>query len=524
MTDGYRTSPAIPRRESVRPGTARPDAVTLAGFAAFALFVVACAFRHDLTLDEAHAWNIARLASTPLDTLFIGAEEGHTPLWHLVLWPFARSGNPHWMPLVGVACALVFAWFWLRDRPVGAVATLVVLFGYFTAYRYPTIVRTYTLLLPALAVLCIELRRHDPKPTLAFALAGFVALDGALGTLLSLALLPVVADRCLGAPSGVRRPVPGLVPGLAIWVACAGAAAAFVLLPVRPDNFVSIVLDGKMSNDYLGDPVLRRAVFPHADVLPFGIGFFLDATSPGAALLTGASLAVVASVFVLLSPWRAGQLGWALGVAGIWLAARHAGLIEERHSGHLVLAAIALCWVRPAALSRAPGEGVPAPEGGALRAIAGLLVGGAAAYHVVMTMVVGAIDLERDTSHSRATVALLDTYDPARRALVLTGNAFDAAGVIAYRDRPVHDSDCDCTTRYRADTRILEPPSLASIEAMWCALIADGHDVIALFPDGRHRPDARHEVLGTIPWTERFDLPMPLYRLSDPETACPAPW
>lgn len=439
-----------------------------------------------------------------------------------MLWPLARTGDPSWLKPVGVACALAFAWPWLRHRPVGRLAALVVLFGYFTAYRYPVVVRTYALLLPTLAWLCVELRRARPRPWLAFPLAGLVALNGAFGTLLSLALLPVIVERCGGRIAPTRRTAAGIV----LWTACAAACAAFVILPVKPDGFVGVVLQGEMADDYRGDPVVRRAVLPHVDRLPLGVGPWIASTPAGAAVSAVLTAATVVAVFALLGPWRAGQLAWTIGVAGIAFAARMTGLVEERHSGHILLLAVALVWVRPAALRALAIEGSAARAARpvrALRAIARPIVAGAALYHAAIALAVAGIDLDRDVSHSRATTALIDARDPGRRALVLTGNAFDAAGTIAYRDRPVHDTDCDCTVRYRADTRIVPPPSPARIETIWCGLIDAGRDVVAMFPDGRHRPDARHEILGTVPTTERFARPMPVYRLKDPAASCASP-
>ena len=240
-----------------------------------------------------------------------------------------------------------------------------------------------------------------------------------------------------------------------------------------------------------------------------------------------AALAVVAAIGLLLLPWRAGALLWIGGVALIWAASVYAGLVEERHSGHLVLLALTLLWVRPerpTARRATEWKSAASWPHRPLRAVASLALAVTLLWHVAMTAGVGGTGVLGTTSNGERAVALIAASRSATDAppVILTGQVYDAAAVVALLDRAVFDTDCRCTTRYRADStvRAARPPP-SRIESDWCALVASGHDVIGLFPDGRHRPDARHEILGTLARSTRFPEPVPLYRLRNPALACP---
>lgn len=58
---------------------------------------------HEPFFDEAEAWQIARCVT--LRTLFLETThyEGHPPLWHLILMPFAKAGAPYELSLTLVS-------------------------------------------------------------------------------------------------------------------------------------------------------------------------------------------------------------------------------------------------------------------------------------------------------------------------------------------------------------------------------------------------------------------------------------
>lgn len=68
----------------------------------YLLGVCTVSFFHEPWFDEAQAWAIAR-SGTIKEILFdIPHYEGHPPLWHLILVPFAKLGAPYELSLAAV--------------------------------------------------------------------------------------------------------------------------------------------------------------------------------------------------------------------------------------------------------------------------------------------------------------------------------------------------------------------------------------------------------------------------------------
>ena len=68
----------------------------------YLLGVCTVSFFHEPWFDEAQSWAIAR-SGTIKEILFeIPHYEGHPPLWHLILVPFAKLGAPYELSLAAV--------------------------------------------------------------------------------------------------------------------------------------------------------------------------------------------------------------------------------------------------------------------------------------------------------------------------------------------------------------------------------------------------------------------------------------
>ncbi|MDE7359687.1 MAG: hypothetical protein K2N39_09745, partial [Lachnospiraceae bacterium] len=94
---------AFLRKVEVLPGK-MPEIFALLLYAAAHLGM---ALVHEPFFDEAEAWQIAR--SVTLKTLFFETThyEGHPPLWHLILMPFAKAGAPYELSLTLVSLAFM---------------------------------------------------------------------------------------------------------------------------------------------------------------------------------------------------------------------------------------------------------------------------------------------------------------------------------------------------------------------------------------------------------------------------------
>jgi hypothetical protein len=138
----------------------------VAAFALYALLHLMMAIVHEPWFDEAEAWQIARSAS--LNTLLteVPHYEGHPPMWHLILMPFAKLGAPYELTLTLIS--LVFSgaavWLILRHSPFPKIVRLVLPFTYFFFYQYSVISRVYCLMMLEFVLLSLCYKRRNEKP------------------------------------------------------------------------------------------------------------------------------------------------------------------------------------------------------------------------------------------------------------------------------------------------------------------------------------------------------------------------
>lgn len=132
----------------------------------YLLGVCTVSFFHELWFDEAQAWAIAR-SGTIKEILFeIPHYEGHPPLWHLILVPFAKLGAPYELSLAAVniffmtlAVAVL-----LFKSPFPKLIRCLLPFNFFLFYQYGVISRPYCILVLAifLAAVCYKNRNEHP--------------------------------------------------------------------------------------------------------------------------------------------------------------------------------------------------------------------------------------------------------------------------------------------------------------------------------------------------------------------------
>lgn len=144
------------------PGKA-PEILALLVYAAAHLGM---AVVHEPFFDEAEAWQIAR--SVTLKTLFLETThyEGHPPLWHLVLMPFAKAGAPYELSLALISLAFtgtaVFLILWYAPFP--RLVRLLLPFTYFFFYQYGVISRVYCVMTLAFVLAAMAYRRRNVRP------------------------------------------------------------------------------------------------------------------------------------------------------------------------------------------------------------------------------------------------------------------------------------------------------------------------------------------------------------------------
>lgn len=132
----------------------------------YLLGICTVSFFHEPWFDEAQSWAIAR-SGTIKEILFeIPHYEGHPPLWHLILTPFAKLGAPYELSLAAVniffmtlAVAVL-----LFKSPFPKLIRCLLPFNFFLFYQYGVISRPYCILVLAifLAAVCYKNRNEHP--------------------------------------------------------------------------------------------------------------------------------------------------------------------------------------------------------------------------------------------------------------------------------------------------------------------------------------------------------------------------
>lgn len=121
---------------------------------------------HEPWFDEYEAWNMSKNLSIWEFLSEYSHYEGHPPLWHFLLMPFAKLGLPaEWclksvtFVFTGIATALIL---FVSPMPFWMRVTLP--FTYFLFYQYGTLSRPYCMMYLGFVLAALFYRTRDEKP------------------------------------------------------------------------------------------------------------------------------------------------------------------------------------------------------------------------------------------------------------------------------------------------------------------------------------------------------------------------
>jgi hypothetical protein len=180
---------------------------------AWILVVGAIAARHEMWRDEADGWLYARDGN--FSRIVEWTRHAGTPaLWYFVVAPLARSGLPvESQQALHLAIAAAALAVFLRWAPLTRATKLLAAFGYFLAYEYAVIVRSYALAILLIFVLAALHRARDAHPVAYAMLLALLFNTNAQGFCVGAALAVLFVVR-------VRKPLPAaiaLLGALAAW-------------------------------------------------------------------------------------------------------------------------------------------------------------------------------------------------------------------------------------------------------------------------------------------------------------------
>lgn len=101
---------------------------------------------HEIWIDEAHHWLIARDSVSLMDLINNTRHEGHPILWNILLYIISRlTLNPFYMQLLHIIISTITVFVFLKKAPFSILFKGLFIFGYFMFYEYNIISRNYIL-------------------------------------------------------------------------------------------------------------------------------------------------------------------------------------------------------------------------------------------------------------------------------------------------------------------------------------------------------------------------------------------
>jgi hypothetical protein len=137
-------------------------------FAAVGVFGI---MHHEMWLDEAHHFLLARDSSSFSEMAYNARYEGHPLLWNAMLFALTHfSSDPFWMQALNLSVSVIAVALFVRYAPFSKTIKVMVVFSYFILYEYSIISRNYSLAFLLLVFVCI-LFRERKKHFLLFSIA-----------------------------------------------------------------------------------------------------------------------------------------------------------------------------------------------------------------------------------------------------------------------------------------------------------------------------------------------------------------
>lgn len=139
-----------------------PYAITLV----YGILIAAALTQHEMWRDEIEAWLYTRDSGSVADLLRNLQNEGHPPLWYLLLLPITRlSSTPEAMKVLHLLLAVTTVYLVAKHAPFTRLQVLVFPLGFYMGWQYAVVSRNYALSVLLLVGFCVLYpRRYDYFP------------------------------------------------------------------------------------------------------------------------------------------------------------------------------------------------------------------------------------------------------------------------------------------------------------------------------------------------------------------------
>ncbi|WP_284653706.1 hypothetical protein [Flavobacterium terrisoli] len=119
---------------------------------------------HELWLDEAHHYLLARDSNSFIELIQNTRYEGHPILWNTLLYGLTRfTLNPFWMQFLHILISTMVVFLFLRKAPFNWTFKALFIFGYFMIFEYNLISRNYILGVLFLFLACSVFEKRKEK-------------------------------------------------------------------------------------------------------------------------------------------------------------------------------------------------------------------------------------------------------------------------------------------------------------------------------------------------------------------------
>lgn len=216
--------------------------------------------KHEIWLDEAQHWLLARDSESLKDFWMNTRYEGHPILWSFLLFVITRiSHDPLYMQIIHLAIAIISAYYVVFRLGYTPIQKTLILSSYFMLYEYTVISRNYAILV---LLFLIALKKLESKCSNPFALVLIIILlanTHLFGVMLSISLFTIsLVNKENFATINKYQSV-------ALFVSL-GLGISFAILRIIPPSDSSLLTNSSIQFSMVN--VLRSLLMPLKGLLP----------------------------------------------------------------------------------------------------------------------------------------------------------------------------------------------------------------------------------------------------------------
>jgi len=362
---------------------------------------------HEMWRDELQAWMIARGSDTPLQLISNLRYEGHPGLWPFCLFLVSRfTDSPVGMQLLNLAVGAATVAILVRWAPFPRWVTASIAFGYYLAYEYGTLSRSYSLGVLCLVAFCaLAAGRARHRTTLMAVALSLLALTSIYGVVVAVGLGAGVLWEAWSAQLDARQRRRQIVRFAGIVAAGMFVTVLSIRQPADAGFTPTLRLEPNADRALHAMGSVWRGLAP---VPPLDVTFWnRDILEPLPWVRAAAGVALFAAAVLVLRGHPGALLTFLAGAGGLFVFTYAVYQGGVRHHGHYFLLFTAACWIAAAR----PAEGQTRAWSGMLAILAAvqLAIGGYASM----------IDLRATFSGSRDAATYIRQHYPADIPIVV---------------------------------------------------------------------------------------------------------